>query len=164
MAKLNALVSRFICQLPRAICSALNMQSSLDGILHRAQRSQSLQAHSIGRRKDQSVPAALWTICAIRVPPRMFFSLILIFTRVCLARGTSRDADRQQSFSPLCRSRPARSSRHQMYLAARAITTIVSTTNAVICTQALLVKPVWGEICVSISVDHPLLADERSGP
>src|SRR5215469_16810133 len=45
--------------------------------------------------------------------------------------------------------------RHQMYLAARAITTIVSTSNAAICTQALLAKPVLGEIRVSISGSPP---------
>jgi hypothetical protein len=36
--------------------------------------------------------------------------------------------------------------RYQMYFAATAITTIVTITNAAICTQTLLVKPLLGVI------------------
>jgi hypothetical protein len=162
MAKLSALLSRFVCQSPRAICSALNMQSSLDGILHRAQRSQSPQVNSTGRHKDLSVLAALWTMSAIRGSPRMFFSPLCIFAGSVWLGGRAGAQMGSKAAVHCVAHAPASRDRHQMYLAARAITTIVSTTNAVICNQALLAKPVLGEICVSISVDHlPSRALER---
>lgn len=46
-ARLNVFARRLIFQSPRAICSALKMQSSLDGIPHRAERSQSAQKKSV---------------------------------------------------------------------------------------------------------------------
>jgi hypothetical protein len=52
IARLNAFESRFICQSPRAICSALKKQSSLDGIPHRSQRSQSPQTKSTGFEEE----------------------------------------------------------------------------------------------------------------
>src|SRR6516164_10900603 len=61
IARLNALESRFICQSPRAICSALKMQLSLDGIPHRAQRSQSPQTNSADCRNELTVLPSLLT-------------------------------------------------------------------------------------------------------
>ena len=69
--------SRLICQSPRAICSALKMQSSLDGIPHRAQRSQSPQTNSAGCRKDRSVLASLLTKSRTSAAP-MFVSSCVI--------------------------------------------------------------------------------------
>jgi hypothetical protein len=48
LARLNALASRFICQSPRAICSALKIQLSLDGIPHRTQ-ALAIAAGKLGR-------------------------------------------------------------------------------------------------------------------
>jgi hypothetical protein len=70
----NAFVSRLVCQSPRAICSALNMQSSLDGIPHRAQRSQSPQANSGARHKDTAVPPSLLNVPRIDIALRIFLS------------------------------------------------------------------------------------------
>src|SRR6516225_7706596 len=74
IARLIALESRFICQSPRAICSALKMQLSLDGIPHRSQRSQSLQTNSADCRKDRSVLTSLLT--KSRTSALMFVSLL----------------------------------------------------------------------------------------
>jgi hypothetical protein len=59
IAKLSAFVSRFSWMSPRAICSALKTQSSLEGMPHRAQRSQSPQLNSTGRCTDRSALAIL---------------------------------------------------------------------------------------------------------
>jgi hypothetical protein len=72
LARLNALASRFICQSPRAICSALKIQSSLDGIPHRAQRSQSPQAKSVDRCKDRSTLVNLLKPLRRTVTARIF--------------------------------------------------------------------------------------------
>ena len=82
IARINALESRFICQSPRAICSALKMQSSLDGIPHRAQRSQSPQTNSAGCRKDRSVLASLLTKSRTSAAP-MFVSSCGIEPSAC---------------------------------------------------------------------------------
>jgi hypothetical protein len=73
IAKLNALTRRLICQSPRAICSALKTQSSLDARPHRAQRSQSAQTKSIGF-EDASLLASSPRIFRITVAGRIGFS------------------------------------------------------------------------------------------
>jgi hypothetical protein len=79
IAKLNAFASRFNCQSPRAICSALNTQSSLDGIPHRTQRSQSPQVKSGAPRKDRSAVASLFRTSRTTVPARMSCSYISFY-------------------------------------------------------------------------------------
>jgi hypothetical protein len=87
IARLNAFASRFNCQSPRAICSALNTQSSLDGIPHRTQRSQSPQVKSGAPRKDRSAVASLFGSSRTTVPARMSFSYVPFYEIWLHSRG-----------------------------------------------------------------------------
>jgi hypothetical protein len=75
IARLNALTRRLIRHSPRAISSALKEQLSLDASPHRAQRSQSPQVNSTGRRKDVSVLASLSRKSRMTAAELIFYSL-----------------------------------------------------------------------------------------